>query len=231
MILLQAEPEAVEIDPARTALIVVDMQNAFASEGGMLDLAGVDISGAAEVVEVNRRVLAAARASGIDVVYLQIGYDEAQSNAGGPESPNPHKELGMCLMQAHPELRGKILTYGTWDFQIVDALKPEPGELVVHKTRYSGFAGTNLDLLLRGRKKQHLLFTGIATNVCVESTLRDSYFLDYWPILISDATMQAGPPSLQEATLFNVRTFFGWLTTSQALEAATRSAGVRAGSS
>jgi ureidoacrylate peracid hydrolase len=217
MVRLPAEPEAVEIDPARTAVIVVDMQNAFAAKGGMLDLAGMDITGADEVININRQVLEAARSAGIDVVYLQIGYDADQSNAGGPESPNPLKELGLCLMRARPELRGKILTYGTWDFDVVDELKPQPGDLVVRKTRYSGFAGTNLDQLLRARSKRYLLFTGIATNVCVESTLRDAYFLEYWPILIHDAAMQAGPPEIHQATIFNVRTFLGWVTDSQNL--------------
>ncbi|MHB8867878.1 MAG: cysteine hydrolase family protein [Thermoleophilia bacterium] len=225
MIRVPAEPEPLDLDPARTAVIVVDMQNAFASTGGMLELAGMDITGADEVVEVNHRVLAAARAAGIDVVYLQIGYDADQVNAGGPESPNPMKELAMCLMRAQPELRGKVLTYGTWDFEVVDRLKPEPGDLVVHKTRYSGFAGTNLDQLLRARNKRHLIFTGIATNVCVESTLRDAYFLEYWPLLVSDACMQAGPPAMHEATLFNVRTFLGWVTTSESLLGALGSGG------
>ncbi len=225
MVSVSAEPEPLEIDPARTAVIVVDMQNAFAAKGGMLDLAGMDITGADEVVQVNKKVIEAARANGIDVVYLQIGYDAEQMNAGGPESPHPLKELGLCLMRAQPELRGKILTYGTWDFEVVDELKPQPGDLVVYKARYSGFAGTNLDQLLRARNKRYLLFTGIATNVCVESTLRDAYFLEYWPLIISDATMQAGPPSLQEATLFNVRTFLGWVTTSESLLGALDSAG------
>jgi ureidoacrylate peracid hydrolase len=217
MIRIPAEPEALDIDPARAAVIVVDMQNAFASKGGMLELAGMDITGADQVVDANLRVLTAARAAGIDVVYLQIGYDADQTNAGGPESPNPMKELAMCLMRTQPELRGKILTYGTWDFEVVDRLRPEPGDLVVYKTRYSGFAGTNLDQLLRARNKRYLIFTGIATNVCVESTLRDAYFLEYWPLLVSDACMQAGPPSMHEATLFNVRTFLGWVTTSEDL--------------
>jgi len=223
MVHIPADPESLEIDPTRTALIVVDMQNAFATQGGMLELAGMDITGADEVVRVNREIIAAARAHSIDVVYLQIGYDEDQKNAGGPESPHPLKEIGLCLMRAQPELHGKILTYGTWDFDVVDELKPEQGDLVVYKTRYSGFAGTTLDQLLRTRNKRYLLFTGIATNVCVESTLRDAYFLEYWPIIVSDATMQAGPLFLQEATLFNVRTFLGWVTTSESLVAALES--------
>jgi ureidoacrylate peracid hydrolase len=229
MVTVRAEPEPVEIDLSRTALVVVDMQNAFASKGGMLDLYGLDISGADEVVAVNARLIAAARAAGVDVVYLQIGYAPDMHNTGGAESPNPRKELALCLLRAHPELEGKILTYGTWDFEVVDELKPEPGDLIVYKNRYSGFAGTNLDQLLRNRDKKYLLFTGIATNVCVESTLRDAYFHEYWPVLVSDACMQAGPPFLHEATLFNVRTFLGWVTTSEALLAALAESAETAG--
>lgn len=97
---------------------------------------------------------------------------------------------------------------------MVDKLKPQPGDLVVNKTRYSGFCGTTLDSLLRTRGIRTLFFTGIATNVCVESTLRDAFFLDYWPILLRDATMQAGPPMLQEATIRNVELALGWTLSS-----------------
>jgi ureidoacrylate peracid hydrolase len=131
-------------------------------------------------------------------------------------------------MERHPEMRGELLIWGTWDAAIIDELKPQPGEVVIQKSRYSGFAGTPLDQLLRTRGIQYLLFMGIATNVCVESTLRDAYFQEYWPILVGDACMQAGPPFLQEATLFNVEHFFGWVTTSEALEQAVRTSSMDA---
>jgi ureidoacrylate peracid hydrolase len=67
------------------------------------------------------------------------------------------------------------------------------------------------------RSIQYLFFVGIATNVCVESTLRDAYFHDYWPILLRDAAMPAGPPAVHDATLFNVESFFGWTASSQDL--------------
>ncbi|HYL85319.1 MAG TPA: isochorismatase family cysteine hydrolase [Candidatus Angelobacter sp.] len=207
---LEAKPEPVEIDLMKSAIVVVDMQNAFASKGGMLDIAGVDISDAPRVVQSIGKVLGAARRAGMLVVYVQMGYKPDLSNSGGPNSPNYHKELAMHLMHCRPELKGKLLTEGTWDFAIVDELKPEPGDLVVLKTRYSGFAGTTLDSQLRTRGIRYLFFAGIATNVCVESTLRDAYFQDYWPILIADGAMPAGPPSMHEATLFNVENFFGW---------------------
>jgi ureidoacrylate peracid hydrolase len=214
---LTTRPEPLEVDFAKSAIVVVDMQNAFASSAGLLDLAGVDITGAAAVVRTIDSVLSAARAKGVQVVYLQTGYKPDLSNGGGASSPNPRKETALCLMRARPELKGQLLVEGTWDFEIVPELKPQPGDLVVLKTRYSGFAGTTLDSVLRVREIRYLFFVGIATNVCVESTLRDAYFHEYWPVLVTDGAMQAGPPAAQEATIFNVESFFGWTLTSGSL--------------
>jgi ureidoacrylate peracid hydrolase len=210
MTLFPTKPEPVEVDLQRSAIIVVDMQNAFATRGGMLDLSGLDIAPAQQVITVLKQVLDAARQAGVQVVYLQMAYDAKLANSGGPESPNWHKELALLLMRTRPEMKGKVLTEGEWDWEVVDQLKPHPEDLVVSKPRYSGFCSTPLDSLLRTRDIKTLFFTGIATNVCVESTLRDGFFLDYWPILLRDATMQAGPPNLQEATIQNVEMFLGW---------------------
>ncbi len=222
---LNSRPEPLEVDFARSAIVVVDMQNAFASKGGTLDIAGADLTEAPAVVRAIRSVLDAARPASVPIVYLQMGYKPDLSNAGGPGSPNCVKELGMHLMRAKPELEGKLLTEGGWDFQIVDELAPQPGDVVIVKTRYSGFAGTTLDSQLRVRGIQYLFFAGIATNVCVESTLRDAYFHDYWPILLTDGTMQAGERSMQAATIFNVESFFGWTIDSKQLCAALAAKG------
>ena len=211
---LQAKPEPVNVDLTKSAVVVVDMQNAFASRRGMLDIAGADLSSAPRVVSVIGRILPVARRAGMPVVYLQMGYKPDLSDSGGPESPNWHKELGIRLMNCRPELKGKLVTEGTWDFAIVDDLEPQPGDIVIVKTRYSGFARTALDAELQSRGVRYLFFTGIATNVCVESTLRDAFFLEYWPILITDASMAAGPPSVQEATIFNIESYFGWTISS-----------------
>lgn len=212
---LPAEPEQIDLDLERTALLVVDMQNAFASPGGMLDLAGIDVSRADDAVRNTRMVRDAARKAGVPVIYLVIGYPPDQSTAGGPDSPNPRKELALRLMRERPELHGKLLTFGTWDFEIVDGLRPDPGETVIVKSRYSGFHGTTLDSQLRTRGIRHLLMAGIASNVCVESTIRDAYFHEYWPVMIADATMPAGSQAIQAATDYNVRTFFGWVAQSE----------------
>ena len=217
---LDTRPEPLDVDLARTAVVVVDMQNAFASPNGLLDIAGTDISGADRVVRCIGEMLEAARAARVQVVYLQTGYKPDLSNGGGAASPNPRKETALRLMRARPELRGKLLVEGTWDFQIVEALAPRDSDIVVLKTRYSGFAGTQLDSLLRAREIRYLVFVGIATNVCVESTLRDAYFHEYWPVLVTDGALQAGPPEAHTATLFNVESFFGWTIGSQSLIAA-----------
>jgi ureidoacrylate peracid hydrolase len=219
---LDAKPNPLTVDFKKSAIVVVDMQNAFASKDGMLDIAGIDITDASRVIRVIRSVIEAARHSAVAVVYLRMAYKPDLSDSGGPNSPNFHKELAMSLMCSRPELKGKVLTEGTWDAEIVEALAPQPADLVITKTRYSGFAGTPLDSQLRMRGIQYLFFAGIATNVCVESTLRDAYFHDYWPVLLRDAAMPAGPPAAHDATLFNVESFFGWTTSSQDLKSQLR---------
>lgn len=229
MVHLRTRPEPIDVSLGQSAVVVVDMQNAFASRGGLLDLAGVDISAADTVVRRIGPVLDAARASEVPVVYLQTGYKPDLSNGGGEGSPNPRKETALCLMRARPELKGKLLVEGTWDFDIVEDLRPRPGDVVVLKTRYSGFAGTTLDSVLRARGIRYLFFVGIATNVCVESTLRDAYFHEYWPVLVTDGTMQAGPPAAQDATIFNVESFFGWTLGAESLIDSLKGNTIRSG--
>ncbi len=210
--LLPARPEPIMLRPSETALIIVDMQNAYASPGGYLDLAGFDISGAAPAIEKIKEAAAAARAAGMPVIFFQNGWDPDYVQAGGPGSPNWHKSNALKTMRARPELQGQLLAKGGWDYELVQALPPQPGDIIVEKPRYSAFFNTNLDSLLRAKGIRSLVFTGIATNVCVESTLRDGFFLEYFGIVLHDATHHAGPDFIQKATLFNVENFFGWVS-------------------
>jgi ureidoacrylate peracid hydrolase len=213
---LEACPEPMLFKAAETALIIVDMQNAYASPGGYLDLAGFDVSGAAPAIEKIRAAAAAARAAGILVVYFQNGWDADYVEAGGPGSPNWHKSNAMKTMRARPELQGKLLAKGGWDYELVEALPPQKGDVIISKPRYSAFYNTNLDSMLRARGIRSLVFTGIATNVCVESTLRDGFFLEYFGVVLHDATHHAGPDYIQKASLFNIETFFGWVSSVEA---------------
>ena len=211
-ITLPARPEAIAFPPEQTALIVVDMQNAYATPGGYLDLAGFDVSTTLPVIEKITIAVKAAREAGIQIIWFQNGWDQQYVEAGGPGSPNWHKSNALKTMRKNPELEGKLLAKGGWDYDLVDQLQPQPGDIVLPKPRYSGFFNTPLDSMLRSRGIRHLVFTGIATNVCVESTLRDGFFLEYFGIVLEDATYQAGPLFAQQAAIFNIETFFGWVS-------------------
>ncbi|KPF71648.1 amidohydrolase [Bosea sp. AAP35] len=212
-VVLPARPEPLRLDTARTALIVVDMQNAYASPGGYLDLAGFDVAGAAPVIRNVAVAVAAARQAGIPVIFLQNGWDDGYHEAGGPGSPNWHKSNALKTMRRKPELQGQLLAKGGWDYAIVDALTPQPGDIVIPKPRYSVFFNTNIDSVLRARGIRTLVFTGIATNVCVESSLRDAFHLEYFSVVLEDATHAAGPDFAQRAAIYNIETFFGWVST------------------
>lgn len=214
---LDARPEAIEFVPSQTAVIIVDLQNGYASPGGYRELIGQDVGPARAAVANGLRILDAARAAGLTIVMLQNGWDAELKTAGGPNSPNWHKSNPLKTMRARPELTGKILTHGGWDYEFVDELKPAPSDIIVPKARYSGFCGTALDNILRARDIRHLIFVGIATNVCVESTIRDAYHREFFCILAADATQQSGPAFIQDATLYNVERFLGWVTTTEAI--------------
>jgi len=120
-------------------------------------------------------------------------------------------------MRQHPEWKGRFLTTSTWDWEIIDELQPLAGDIIINKSRYSGFVNTELDNVLKTRNIKYVVFIGIATNVCVESTLRDAYFHEYFPVLVSDACVNIGPDFIQEATIWNVTSVFGWVTTTDDL--------------
>jgi ureidoacrylate peracid hydrolase len=211
-ITLPARPEPIRLVPRETALVVVDMQNAYASPGGYIDLAGFDVSAAPAVITRIDTLLGVARRAGMTVVFFQNGWDKEYVEAGGPGSPNFHKSNALKTMRARPELAGTLLAKGGWDYALVDGLQPAPGDIIVPKTRYSGFFNTGFDSALRSRGIKTLVFCGIATNVCVESTLRDGFFLEYFCVLLDDATHHAGPDFVRQAAVFNVEKFFGWVS-------------------
>jgi len=188
------------------------MQNAYASPGGYLDLAGFDVSAPRPVIENIKTAVSAAREAGMTIIWFQNGWDDRYVEAGGPGSPNYYKSNALKTMRKRPELQGTLLAKGGWDYELVAELTPQPDDIVLPKSRYSGFFNTPLDSILRSRGIRHLIFTGIATNVCVESTLRDGFFLEYFGVVLEDATHQAGPAFAQQAALFNIETFFGWVS-------------------
>lgn len=218
-VMLQAEPKPLQIDLQRTAMIVIDVQNAFLSKGGFFTLQSPDIalaetiSDPTEKISNIKRVTTAARARGIKVIYtLSIN---PPHESVGPDSPYWYKNDTVTLEREHPEWRDKLITRGTWGADIIEELKPQEGDILVEKPRYSAFFQTNLDTILRTHDLKYLIFTGVATNICVEAAIRDAYYREYFCILISDAAVNSGPEFTQEATIFNVKARYGWVTTTE----------------
>jgi ureidoacrylate peracid hydrolase len=210
---LPARPEPIRVAVEETAIVVIDMQNAYASPGGYVDLAGFDIKGASGTIARIAAVLETARGAGVQIVYLQNGWDKDYVEAGGPGSPNWHKSNALKTMRAKPELQGRLLARGGWDYDLVEPLAPQPGDIVLAKTRYSAFFNSQLDSTLRARGIRNIVFVGVATNVCVESTLRDGFHLEYFGVMLEDATHHLGPDFVQAASVYNVEKFFGWVST------------------
>jgi ureidoacrylate peracid hydrolase len=223
VVTLDAKPSPISVDSAKTAVIVVDMQNDFGSKGGMFDRAGIDISGIQKAVAPTARVLAFARRAGIKIVYLKMGYRPDLSDLGAPDAPNRvrHLELfGVGQTIKTPDGKyGRILIRDTWGTDIVEELKPQPDDIVMYKHRFSGFYQTELDAVLKQTSIKHLIVTGCTTSVCVESTIRDAYFRDYQCVLLTDCTSEPiandAPRSNHDASILLTQILFGWVSTSE----------------
>ena len=165
---------AQKAEPRRAALLVIDVQNDFAADGGFFDQIGADVrSIQATVIPSLARLLESARAAGMLVVFVQAIYDAEHLSAPMRERNKRRRvEMPRCLT-------------GSWgaDFHVV---RPAPGEPVVIKHRYSAILNTELDAILKRRGIRSLLLTGISTDTCVESTGRDAYFIDYYVTLVAD---------------------------------------------
>jgi len=218
---LAAKPEPIAIDPARTAVIVVDMENDFAAKGGMFDRAGLDISGAQKAIAPTAKVLAAARQAGMKIVYLRMGYRPDLSDLGATDSVNRTRHLKFGVgqkIQAPDGRESRVLIRDTWDTDIVPELKPQTSDIVIYKTRFSGFYQTDLDATLKKFGIKYLIVTGVTTSICVESTVRDAMFRDYLCVLLSDCMSEPIghdlPRTNHEASLLNVEVLFGWVSDS-----------------
>jgi ureidoacrylate peracid hydrolase len=218
---LDARPEPIDLDPARCAVLVIDMQNDFGSKGGMFDRAGIDISGIQRAVRPTAAVLAAARQAGIRIVYLKMGYRPDLLDLGSADAPNRtrHLRMGVGETVATPDGReGRILVRETWGTDIVPGLAPQPEDVVLYKTRFSGFYRTDLDERLAQTGVRHLITTGCTTSICVDSTVRDAMFRDYLPVLLADCMSEpigdGLPRSNHEASLLAAEILFGWVSDS-----------------
>lgn len=202
-----------KVAPAHAALVVVDVQNDFAAEGGFFDRLGCDMAGIQAAVPPLLQLIERARKAGVLVVFIQAIYDpETLSGPMLERNTRTRVEMPRCLT-------------GSWgaDFYRV---RPEPGEPVIIKHRYSAFQGTTLDRLLKSRGIRSLLMTGVATDVCVESTTRDGYFMDYYITVGADC---CGAATRQDhaGALARFERDYGGVTTSAEVIAAWERLGAR----
>ena len=208
---IQANPEPVEIDPARAAVLVIDMQNAFGSPGGMFDKAGVPISSIQAAVAPTRAAVEAARRAGVKIVYLKMAFQADLSDIGAVDAP-------VGTFHLHLGAKDGVLERDTWATDILDELTPSNEDSVVYKNRFSGFYQTELDEILKASGIKYLIVTGCTTSVCVESTVRDAFFRDYHCVVLEDCTAEPMGANLSrsnhEATILLVERIFGSVSTS-----------------
>jgi nicotinamidase-related amidase len=173
---LVCESLAEVVDPRRTALLVVDVQNDYCVPGGALEREGGDISMTQAVVPNVIEMVEAARRHGVKVVWIQ----QTWLRGGASDSP------AWMYMKRRNGLHMDRCVDGTWGQRLVDGLRPEGNEPIIKKHRSSGFVGTNLDLVLRSNRIETTVVIGVMTEGCVESTARDAAFYDYYVVLTSD---------------------------------------------
>ena len=226
-----ARPAPFTFDLATTAVLIVDMQNDFAAPGGMFERAGIDISTVQAIVPNVRAVLEAARACGLAVVYLKMGFSPDLADAGFPSSPTWLKHVPLMVgdvVESPDGEASRILIRDCWNTDIITELAPQPNDDVLYKTRYSGFYGTELDQLLREKGIERLIVIGATTSVCVESTVRDAMFRDYHCLVVADATAEPiaadAARSNHEASLLTLELLFANVATSADLVARLRAA-------
>lgn len=200
------------VDPATTRVLVVDVQNDFLADEGWFARHGEDLGWMRHAVDNTIDFVSIARAAGVRPIFIQAIYDE--------------KWLSKPMLERH-ELVGLGIQHcqsGTWGADFYK-IAPEPGDDLVVKHRYSAFVGTDLDPLLRAQGIENLIVTGVTTNVCVESTARHAYTLDYHIVVVSDCTASySEPPHL--ATLDNIRRAFGRVATADEIVSVWRAAGL-----
>lgn len=186
---------------AWAAMLVVDVQNDFCHQDGLFGKLGTDLRAVQAAARRICELLPRARAAGVPVIFVRMEHD-------------PHTN-STAWNQRYAVPRNDACVAGTWGAELYE-VQPLAGEPVVVKHRYTPFVGSNIEYVLRARERRSLLVTGVATNICVESVLRDGFVRDYHVVLVDDC---AGAYSEQahRSTVENTRAFLGRVVDSSTL--------------
>ncbi|HLH74745.1 MAG TPA: cysteine hydrolase [Chloroflexota bacterium] len=219
-----AEPYEFVFDPARTALLIIDMQRDFVDPGGFGEALGNDVSLLRRAVPPTKRVLDVARSLGIQVIHTREGHRPDLADC--PPSKKARGRLAAGIGDPGP--MGRILVRGEYGHDIIDDLKPAPGEPVIDKPGKGAFFATDLDAILHNRGITRLIVTGVTTEVCVNTTVREANDRGYECLVLEDCVASYFP-EFQEAGIKMIKAqggIFGWVSDSERLLSALALVGV-----
>jgi ureidoacrylate peracid hydrolase len=205
-----------KLDPRHTAVVLVDVQNDFCAEGGMMSEEGLDLSAPQEMARRLPGLIDAARAAGALVIFVRNVY-----------SSEHNSYLSDTWLEQASRRRGDsytrrpVCTADSWEGDFYGDVRPAPGEPIVTKHRFSAFHNTDLDTILRANGIRTLVMCGVASNVCVETTAREGFVRDYYIVFSSDGS-SCYSDAEHQATLNVIDRFFGQVATIDEVVAAWR---------
>ncbi len=215
---LAATPNPLELDVARSALVIVDMQNDFCHPQGWFGQKGVNMRATRKPIPVIARLLGPWRAAGGAVVWLNWGVRADRLNLSPTiQFKGKRSAAGVGYAERSPIDRGRSVVPGDWGAAVVDELAVLPGDITVFKHRLSGFWDNELDSVLRGQGITTLLYAGVNTDRCVFSTLQDAGFLGYDNVLLKDACSTPSAAYVTRAIHFLVEQLHGFVASADAL--------------
>lgn len=197
---------AEKVDPRHTAVLVIDMQKDFTTEGCFWHSLGQDVSAAGALAERLARFLDSARGRGVRIVHVAANYDPEYMNEPMHERLHRHGQARYCQS-------------GTPGIEFHAGLEPRPGETVVVKHRFDAFFDTDLHIVLQAACVRTVIMTGLAVQGCVDSSTRHAYFLGYYTVFGEDLTGGASP-EVHRMTLDSMRLMFGVTATADEIVAA-----------
>ncbi len=208
---LPAQPKRVTLDLARTAIIVVDMQDDFCHPAGWLASIGVDVAPCRAPIAPLQALLPVVRRAGLPVIWLNWGTRPDRLNLS-PALRHVYDGAGrgVGLGDPLPGTGAPVLQAGSPSAALVAELTPERHDIRIDKHRMSGFWDTPLDSILRNLPVTTLLFAGVNLDQCVLHTMADANFLGYDTLLIEDCAATSNPAFCRDATLLNIRQIFGF---------------------